>query len=66
MQTLIKRKQVAILKSDKVNFSKENYQRQRRTLHNDLKSVNPQERYGNPERVCTNQRSCKIREANCQ
>ena len=27
-QTLIKRKQVAILKSDKVNFSKENYQRQ--------------------------------------
>lgn len=66
MQTLIKRKQVAILKSDKVNFSKENYQRQRRTLHNDLKSVNLQERHGNPERVCTNQWSCKIREAKCQ
>ena len=27
-QTLIKRKQVAILKSDEVNFGKENYQRQ--------------------------------------
>ena len=27
-QTLIKRKQVAIFKSDKVNFSKKNYQRQ--------------------------------------
>lgn len=43
-QTLIKRKQVAILKSDKVNLSKENYQRQWRTLHNDFKSENSQER----------------------
>lgn len=37
MQTFIKGKQVAILKSDKVNFNKENYQRQERILHNDLK-----------------------------
>ena len=53
---------MAILKSDEVNFGKENYQRQWEELHNDLKSVSSKERHSSPERVCTNQQ-CEIYEA---
>ena len=45
--------------SDKVVWSKENYQRQRKTLHN-FKRVSPPTRHRNLKCICTKQQSCKI------
>ena len=58
-----KKARAAILISDKIDFNRDYFQRQRRTLHND-QGINPRRRYNNCKYLRIQHRNASIHKAN--